>query len=55
MLEGGADLAERMRALNEAVEADEAFRNAVVEAVRSGNVEEGIRLAAEKGIEFTAE
>lgn len=27
----------------------------MVEAVRSGNVEEGIRLAAEKGIEFSAE
>lgn len=27
----------------------------MVEAVRSGNVEEGVRLAAEKGIEFSAE
>ena len=49
------DLAKRAQALKEAIEADEAFKNALLEAMQAGDAEKAVKLAAEKGLEFTAE
>lgn len=50
-----AELAERAQALKEAVEADETFKDAFAEALKAGDIEAAVKLAADKGIDFAIE
>ena len=50
-----SDLAKRAQALMEAIETDEAFKSALVEAMQAGDPEKAVKLAAEKGIVFTVD
>ena len=47
------DMVKKLTALKGAFEADEGFKAAFGEAVKAGDIEKAIRLAAEKGIELT--
>lgn len=49
------DVKTKVQALKEAIEADGAFKDELAEAMHAGDVEKAIRLAADKGIEFTPE